>query len=138
MDVFSALSFLCFNGSFSKTGERKMGKILLVNQDKDLLELARLGLEEKTSEEVIVARTAIEAIGILNKAYDFSLVICDNESEVLNFLISQKSTVPFFYFTDDISLKVPYTSYMFIGVWRKIQFLEMCDSVTSILRRPRR
>lgn len=115
-----------------------MGKILLVNQDEDLLELVRLGLEDKTGEEVLIVKSAREAIGILNREYDFSLVVCDNQKEVLNFLISQNSSVPFFYFTDDTSLEIPFTSTMFIGIWRKSQFPKMCDSATTILHRPRR
>ena len=115
-----------------------MGKILLVNRDEDLLELARLGLEDKTGEDILIARTAREAIGILNRAYDFSLVVCDNQSEVLNFLISQKSRVPFLYFTDDIALEIPFTPTIFIGIWRKNQFCEMCNSIESILHKHHR
>ena len=111
-----------------------MGKILLVNQDQDLLERVRLGLEDKTGEEILIVRTAREAIGILNKEYEFCMVIRDNQSEVLNFLISQNSTISFLYFPDDINLELPFTS-IFLGIWRKNKFSEMCESIGSILRK---
>ncbi len=112
-----------------------MGKILLVDSDEHFLELARLSLEEKTGEEVIVAKTAEEAIGILKKGNVFSLAISDYQPEVLSFLISSNSSTPFFYFTDEERIEIPFTPTMFLGVFRRKQFIEMCNSIIHLLRK---
>lgn len=110
-----------------------MGKILLVNQDENLLELMRISLEEVTREEVLIASTPTYAIALIQK-HPFRLIISDNQSSILFHLIVQDSTMPFLFFTDDFSIEIPFTSKMFIGVWRTNQFEDLCSSIAHLLK----
>lgn len=110
-----------------------MGKILLVNQDKNILDLMRIILEEETAEEVLIAITTPEAISLLKK-HHFRLVISDNGNDILLYLISNNSNISFLFFTDDSRLEIPFTSNMFIGIWRSNQFKDMCRSIVHLLK----
>ena len=110
-----------------------MGKILLVNQDENMLEFTRITLEEMTAEEVLVATTSSQAIALLMK-HSFRLVISDNQNGVLLHLIAHSSEIPFLFFTDDKALIIPFTPKMFIGIWRINQFKDMCSSIVHLLK----
>lgn len=112
-----------------------MGRILLVDSDEHFLELARLSLEEKLGVEIVIASTAEEAVSILKKGIAFHLVISDYQKDVLNFLISRNSSIPFFYFTDEKRIEIPFTPTMFLGVFRKNQFEQLCKSVELVLKK---
>lgn len=110
-----------------------MGKILLVNQDENLLELMRISLEEVMREEVLIASTPLLAIALMHE-HNFRLIVSDNQSSILFHLIEQDTIMPFLFFTDDINIEIPFTSKMFIGVWRTNQFEDMRFSIAHLLK----
>lgn len=112
-----------------------MTKILLIDGDLQFSELARLSLEEQIGAEVIIATTENEAISIIKKEAPISLIISDYQEGVLAFLISDKSTVPFFYLTDEKRIEIPFTPTMFVGVFRRSQFKQLCESAIHLLKR---
>lgn len=112
-----------------------MSKILLIDKDEHFLELARLSLEELLEAEILTVPTDTEALNILKKGLSFNLIISDYQKEVLSHLVSKNSTIPFFYFTDEQRIEIPFTPTMFIGIFRKNQFKELCDSVIHLLKK---
>ena len=112
-----------------------MKRILLIDMDEHFLELARLGLEERLGLEIVTLVSAEEAINLLKKEISFDLVISDYQEETLLFLVSEKSVVPFFYFTDEHRIEIPFTPTMFVGVFRRRQFKELCESVIHLMKR---
>lgn len=112
-----------------------MKRILLIDRDEHFLELARLSLEERLGVEILTTPTAMEAISMLKKEISLNLVISDYQEETLFFLVSKKSTIPFLYFTDEHRIEIPFTPTMFLGVFRRSQFKELCESVVHLLKR---
>lgn len=112
-----------------------MKRILLIDRDEHFLELARLGLEERLGLEIVTLPSAEEAINLLKKEICFDLVISDYQEEALLYLVSKKSSIPFFYFTDEQRIEIPFTPTMFLGVFRRSQFKELCESVVHLLRK---
>lgn len=115
-----------------------MGKILYIDSAENTSELFRLGLEERTGMEVIVASSAREAIRILKKEYSILLIISDHQSECLAFIREKGLGIPFFYFTDEEKLMIPFSPINLISVWRRNQFEELCNSIIAILHKQHR
>lgn len=118
-----------------------MVKILLVSSDKDFIELARLSFEEKFGCDVICTLSANGAIGELKKVADFKVIISEyilqsgTGVDILKYKMSENLLMPFFLFTDETRLELPYCPDSFVGVFKKDQFEKLCNSVELILRK---
>lgn len=118
-----------------------MKRILLVDNDENFVDIARISLEEKTGAEVIMASGGNEAIHLLSKGNRFDLIISEYDMpqgsglDILKHEISRKSSIPFFFFTNTIRIEIPYSPLGFIGVFGKNQFVQLCASISHIFNK---
>lgn len=118
-----------------------MKRILLVDNDENFVDIARISLEEKTGAEVIIASGGNEAIHLLSKGNRFDLIISEYDMpqgtglDLLKHQLSRNSSIPFFFFTHAIRIEIPYSSQGFVGVFGKNQFVQLCTSTNHILNK---
>jgi DNA-binding NtrC family response regulator len=119
----------------------KMGRLLLVSADKNFIELARLSFEESFGCEVVCSSNAKSAIRELTRRTDFNVIVSEynlqggSGIDILKYKMSQNLLMPFFLFTDETSLDLPYCPNSFVGIFKTNQFEKLCESIELILRK---
>jgi CheY-like chemotaxis protein len=118
-----------------------MGRLLLLSNDNDFLELMRLSFEEKFGCEVICSSSGKDGIRQLQRRVDFDVIVSDynyDSLELLRFKIASNIIIPYFFFTDERKIEAIYSPKSFVGIFRKNQFELLCGSIEYILRKKSR